>query len=52
MIDLGSALYEALWDDPARPPEYTVERWAQELLTKHVREVTEHGTDAHAGLVP
>lgn len=32
-IDIGNSLYEALWDDPARPPEFSVTEWAQAVLT-------------------
>ncbi|MEA5000223.1 MAG: hypothetical protein VB087_12660 [Candidatus Limiplasma sp.] len=51
VIDLGAALYDALWDDPARPTSMTVERWAREVLGTHIKEVTDRVDDAHAGLV-
>jgi len=38
VIALGGALYDALWDDPKRPKNYTVERWARELLEGHLKE--------------
>lgn len=36
-IDLGHELYMALWDDPNRPKQLTVEQWVQVLLKRGLR---------------
>ncbi len=40
-IDLGHELYMALWDDPNRSKNATVEQWAQTLLKRALRPAEE-----------